>query len=432
MLNLIKEIILDFQSERLNTGIKRHLNYALLKGKSFICIGVRRCGKSTLLYQIIKNLEKKGVKRENILYLNFFDDRLTEIKNSEPSLIIEAYYSLYPAKKGTEEVFCFFDEIQETKNWEPFVDRILRTEKCSVFISGSSAKMLSKEIATQMRGRSLVWELFPFSFREFLDYKKTDYKKLTSKNRLLIHKVFNEYFQKGGFPEVRNVSEKIRVMIHQEYYKAILHRDIIERFNVIHPQAVIQAGYKLICSIGSLYSINRITDYLKSLGHKVSKGFVSSCIDWFQDAYFLFSVKIFSASLSKQNVNPKKIYCIDHSMVTSVSSGILANTGHLLENLIFIHLRRSTEEIYYYRTDKGQEVDFIWLGNQGKRHLIQVCLSLKDRITRKREVSSLIRAMEELGLNRSTIITMEEEDVLEDRDKIIEIVPAWKYLLKNI
>lgn len=431
MLEILKEIILDFQSEILDTGTKRHLKYELVKGKAFVCIGVRRCGKSTLLYQIVKDLENQGVKRENILYLNFFDDRLTEVKQGNLSLIIEAYYSLYPEKKEIEEVYCFFDEIQEAKNWEPFVDRILRTEKCSVFISGSSAKMLSKEVATQMRGRSLVWELFPFSFKEFLDYKEVDYRKLTSKNRLIVKKSFNEYFRKGGFPEVRNVSDKIRIMIHQEYYKSILHRDIIERFNAIHPQAVVQAGYRLICSAASLYSINRITNYLKSLEYKVSKDFVSSCIGWFQDAYFLFSVKIFSPSLSKQNANTKKIYCIDHSMITSVAPGLLADRGHLLENIIFVHLRHSTEKIYYYRTKKGHEVDFIWLDNKGKRNLVQVSLSLKDPLTKKREISSLMEAMNELGFSKSTLITLEEEDIIKKEDKIIEVVPVWKYLLKG-
>ena len=429
MQEIIKEIILDQQTEKLNTGIKRALNYKTVKGKAFVCIGVRRCGKSTLLYQIMSDLERRGVKRENILYLNFFDDRLTELKHGNPSLITEAYYSHYPEKKGTEEVYCFFDEIQETKNWEPFIDRILRTEKCSVFISGSSAKMLSKEIATQMRGRSLVWELFPFSFREFLAYKKVDFKKLTSKNRLMIKKCFYEYFLKGGFPEVRNEKNKIRIMMHQEYYKTILHRDIVERFNAIHPQAVIHAGHRLISSAGSMYSINRITEYLKSLDHKVSKDFVSSCISWFEDAYFLFSVKMFSPSLSKQNVNTKKIYCIDHSMITSIVPGILANKGHLLENIIFIHLRRHTEDIYYYRTKKGQEVDFVWLDSKGKKHLAQICFSLKDSETRKREISALIQAMEELNMRRSTIITMEEEAVLEEKGRTIEVLPAWRYLI---
>ena len=428
MIETLKEIILDFQEEVLNTGIKRHLKYKYLKGKAFVCIGVRRCGKSTLLYQIIDELEAKGVKRENILYLNFFDDRLNEIKHQKLSMIIEAYFSLFPEKKGTEEVYCFFDEIQEVKNWEPFIDRILRTEKCSVFISGSSAKMLSKEIATQMRGRSLTWELFPFSFKEFLDFKKVDYKKLTSKNRLLIKKCFDEYFVKGGFPEVREVDDKLRIMILQEYYKTILHRDIINRFDAIHPQAVIQAGHRLINSVSSLYSINRITDYLKSLGFSVSKSFVSSCIGWFEDAFFLFTVPIFSPSISKQNANVKKIYCIDHAMVCSVTPKILTDKGHLLENIIFIHLRRHSEEIYYYRTKKKHEVDFVWIDSNQNINPVQASLTMQDHQTRKREVVSLFCAMEELNVLKGKIITLDEEEIIEEGDKTIEIIPVWKYL----
>ena len=429
MIELLKEIILDFQNTVLDSGIPRHFQYKPVKGKAFVCIGVRRCGKSTLLYQIIKKIEAQGVKLENVLYINFFDDRLTELKQGNLSLIVEAYYSLYPEKKGTEEIYCFFDEIQEAKNWEQFIDRILRTEKCSVYLSGSSAKLLSREIATQMRGRSLSWELFPFSFSEFISYKGIDFKKLTSRNRLLLQNCFDEYFLKGGFPEVRDVSDRIRVMIHQEYFKTILHRDVIERFNVIHPQAAIQAGYRLISSSASLYSINRITEYLKSLGYKVSKGFVSSCVEWFEDVYFLFSVKIFSPSISKQNANAKKIYCIDHSMVTSIAPKILENKGHLLENMMFTHLRRHTEQIYYYRTKKGKEIDFIWIDNRGNRHLMQISFSLKDTATRKREISSLSFAMEELNLRQSTIITCNEEDIIKLETGVIKIIPAWKYML---
>ncbi len=429
MIETLKEIILDFQEEVLDTGIKRHLKHKHLKGKAFVCIGVRRCGKSTLLYQIIEGLEAKGVKRENILYLNFFDDRLNEIKHKNLSIILEAYFSLFPEKKSTEEVYCFFDEIQEVKNWEPFIDRILRTEKCSVFISGSSAKMLSKEIATQMRGRSLTWELFPFSFKEFLDFKKVDYKKLTSKNRLLIKKCFDEYFVKGGFPEVREVDDKIRIMILQEYYKTILHRDIINRFDAIHPQAVIQAGHRLINSVSSLYSINRITEYLKSLGYRVSKSFVSSCIGWFEDAFFLFTVPIFSPSISKQNVNVKKIYCIDHSMVCSVAPRILSDKGHLLENIIFIHLRQYSEKIYYYRTRKKHEIDFVWIDSKQKKNPVQVSLTMQDPQTRKREVVSLFHAIEELNVLNGKIVTFDEEEIIKEGDKTIEIIPVWKYLI---
>jgi predicted AAA+ superfamily ATPase len=352
-----------------------------------------------------------------------------DVKHGNLSLITEAYYSIYPEKKGTETVYCFFDEIQEAENWEPFVDRILRTEKCEVFISGSSAKMLSKELATQMRGRSIAWELFPFSFKEFADYKEVDYKKLTTKNRLIMKKCFDEFFKTGGFPEVRNVSDKIRLMIHQEYYKTILHRDVIERFDAIHPQAVVQAGYRLIASAGSLYSINRMTSYLKSLGHKISKGFVTFCLDWFEDVYFLFSVKIFSQSVAKQNVNSKKVYCIDHALINSVTSGISANSCHLLENVVFLHLRRMTDKVNYYRTRNGKEIDFIWLDGRKKIYLVQVCLSLADPLTKKREITSLTQAMEELDLKEATIVTLDEDQQIEIDGISIRIMPAWKYLI---
>jgi predicted AAA+ superfamily ATPase len=352
-----------------------------------------------------------------------------DIKHGNLSLIIEAYFSIFPEKKGTEYIYCFFDEIQEAENWEPFIDRILRTEKCEVFISGSSAKMLSRELATQMRGRSVSWELFPFSFKEYADLRKVDYKRQTSKNRLLLKKCFDEYFKKGVFPEVRDVSDALRIKIHQEYYKTILHRDVVERHNAIHPQAVIRAGHRLISTVGSLYSINRITSYLKSMGYKLSKSFVSSCIDWFEDAYFLFSVEIFNRSSAIRNVNAKKIYCIDHSLITSVTPGFSENAGHLLENILFLHIRSRTEDLFYYRTQKGTEADFVWLDDQRKKHLLQVCLSLNDPLTKKREVSSLIQAMDELNLKTSKIITLEEDDAIKTEGKKISVIPAWKYLI---
>ena len=430
MIEIIKEMILDFQNQTLDTGVRRHLKYQVIEKKALVCIGVRRCGKSTFLYQIVDDLLSQGIGKENILYINFFDDRLTELKTGgNLNVIVEAFFSLYPNKKGAEKIYCFFDEIQEVENWEPFVDRILRTEKCEVFITGSSSKMLSEEIATQMRGRSITWELFPFSFKEFLDYKGTDYQTLTSKNRLLIINNFEEYFRIGGFPEVRNVADKIRLMIHQEYYKTILHRDVIERHDALHPRAVMQAGYRMISSIATLYSINRMTEYLKSIGHKVSKDFVSSCIQWFEDSFFIFSVMIFDLSVARQNVNAKKAYCVDHSLVTSVSPRISQNKGLLLENLVFSHLRRTTKRIFYYRTANGNEVDFLWLDKDDNANLAQVCFSLGDAQTKNRETKALIEAMQALDIQQSLIITFNEEREIREDDRIIQVMPAWKMLL---
>jgi predicted AAA+ superfamily ATPase len=430
MIETIKSIILDFQEVSLETGVPRRLKADVVPGKATVCIGVRRSGKSTYLYQVMDRLMKEGVPRENILYLNFFDDRLHHLKQEDLGQISEAYYSLYPAKKNTEKVYCFFDEIQALEGWEPFVDRLMRTEKCEVYLTGSSSRMLSKEIATQMRGRAISWEMFPFSFREFLDFKSIEHEgPLSTKKRLTIQNAFEEYWETGGFPEVAGLDSHLRIKIHQEYFQTILFRDLVERYDISHPRAVTDLAHRLIDNTASLYSVNSLTGYLKSLGHKVPKSSVSDYLAWFEDAYFLFTVCIFDASAARRNTNPKKIYCIDHGLVTSTSSGILVNSGHLLENLVFITLRRITPEVYYLKTKSGVEVDFVAVLPDRSRVLVQACESLADPKTRKREVSSLTEAMAELGLLSATIVTRNEEDKLEVEGRKISVVPAWRFLL---
>jgi uncharacterized protein len=430
MIETIKSIILDFQETRLETGVPRRLNIETVHGKATVCIGVRRSGKSTYMFQIIQKMLDAGVHKQNILYLNFFDDRLHNLRQDSLGLITEAYYSIYPEKKNAEKVYCFFDEIQTVPGWEPFIDRLMRTEKCEVYLTGSSARMLSKEIATQMHGRALSWEIFPFSFREFLDYKGiTSTGTFSTQKRLLIQKAFKEYWEIGGFPEVAGLSRNLRIKTHQEYFHAILFRDLVERHDVSHPKALTDLAHWLIDNTASLYSVNNLTGYLKSLGHKTPKSAVSDYVEWFEDAYFLFTVRIFDASLARSNTNPKKVYCVDHALVTSVSSGIMSNSGHLLENLVFTTLRRFYQAIYYYKTKTGREVDFIVPLRGRSRMLIQVCESLSEPQTRKRETAALSEAMMELGLKTGTVVTRSEEARIDTGKGTIEVVPAWRYLL---
>ncbi|MEA1971041.1 MAG: ATP-binding protein [Thermodesulfobacteriota bacterium] len=430
MIETIKSIILDFQELTLETGAPRRLRIEVVPGKATVCIGVRRSGKSTYLYQVIQRLLDDGVPRENILYLNFFDDRLHNLRQEGPGLITEAYYSLYPEKKNAETVYCFFDEIQEVEGWEPFVDRLMRTEQCEVYITGSSAQMLSKEIATQMRGRALSWEMFPFSFREYLDYKGVESAgPLSTKKRFLVQKAFEKYWETGGFPEVAGLDRYLRIKIHQEYFRAVLFRDLVERHDVSHPKALTDLAHRLMDNTASLYSVNSLTGYLKSLGHKAPKSAVSDYLEWFEDAYFFFTVRIFDASLARSKTNPKKIYCIDHALVTSVSSGILVNSGHLLENLVFTALRRVSPEICYYKTKGGLEVDFIAQVRDRSRLLVQVCESMAEPQTRKREITALGEAMLELGLKTGTIVTRNEEEEIKVNGGKIEVVPVWRFLL---
>lgn len=430
MIDIVKEIIVDSQEMEFSTGTPRRLTIETVSGKATICIGVRRSGKSTLMFQLIQQLLDGGVPRQNILYLNFFDDRLHQLQHDGLGVILEAYYSLYPEKKNSEKLYCFFDEIQTIPGWEPFVDRLIRTEKCQVYITGSSARMLSKEIATQMRGRALSWEVFPFTFQEFLDHKGVESKgPLSTKKRLLIQKAFEDYWETGGFPEVAGLDKHLRIKIHQEYLQAILFRDLVERHDISHPKALSDLAHWLINNASSLYSVNRLTTYLKSLGHKVPKSSVSDYLEWFEDAFFLFTVRIFDASLARANTNPKKIYCVDHSMVTSVASGILVNSGKLLENLVFATLRRINQGIYYYKTKGGREVDFLLQKTSRHRMLVQVCESMADPQTRKREITSLTEAMAELKLKTGYIVTQNEEEKIDIEFGKINLVPVWQFLL---
>ncbi|MEK7477531.1 MAG: ATP-binding protein [Candidatus Coatesbacteria bacterium] len=430
MVETVRAIILDFQEARLETGVPRALRIETIRGKAAVCIGVRRSGKSTYMFQMIRRLLDGGVPRESILYLNFFDDRLHDLLRGRLGLIPEAYYSLYPGKKNAETVHCFFDEIQAAPGWESFVDRLIRTEKCQVYLTGSSARMLSKEIATQMRGRALSWELFPFSFREFLGRRGLESgRALSTKNRLLVQKAFEEYRETGGFPEVAEMTRDLRIRTHQEYFHAILLRDLVERHDISHPRAVTDLAHRLVDNIASLTSLNRLTGYLQSLGHRVPKSSVADYLDWFEDAYLLFGVRLFDASLARSNANPRKIYCVDHALVTSVASGILLNSGHLLENMVFAALRRVHTRIHYYRTRTGREVDFIVLPRTGARMLVQVCGSLADPLTRKRETTALGEAMGELGLKAGTIVTSGEGERVTAGGRTIDVVPAWRFLL---
>ena len=322
MNDTLRDLILDFREAELATGVPRRIDVTPVPGKATVCIGPRRAGKSTFLFQLVQRLLDRGVPRDNILYLNFFDDRLRHLQRDGLGVVADAYFSLHPEKKNAETVYCFFDEIQVVPGWEPFVDRLMRTESCEVYITGSSARMLSREIATQMRGRALSWEIFPFSFREFLDFRGIDGAgPLSTRRRLLVRKAFDDYWARGGFPEVAGLDRRLRVKVHQEYWGAMLFRDLVERHDVSHPRAVADLAHWLVDNTASLYSVNRLTGYLQSLGHRAPKSAVSDYLEWFEDALFLFTVRIYDASLARANTNPKKVYCVDHALVRSVGSG---------------------------------------------------------------------------------------------------------------
>ncbi len=425
-MSLIGETIIDQQRLIHNEGIRRNLAWEYVPKKAFVCLGVRRSGKSTFLFQMMQELKNSGVDSQRLIYLNLFDDRFNAIHSLGFGVILDEIWMIFPELQN-KKLFFFLDEPQEIPGWEPFVERLLR-EGHQVFITGSSAKLLSQEIATQMRGRSLSWELFPFDFGEFLNFKKIKKEKIDTTKKAVLRNAYKEYTQTGGFPEVLALSQTLRIKIHQEYFHTMLYRDIIERHDAPHPKAILDLSYRLLSQCGSLYTINRLTEYLRSMGHKTDKNFVSSCLNWFEDCYFLFSIKLFDRSLARQNVNPKKIYCVDHSLIASINPLWGREEGHLLENMVFVFLRRQSFKPCYYKTKSGREIDFIYTDPKGEKQLIQVCHDMNDEKTAQRELGALNEAIKELKLKSGLIVTTElPYRNRKQLPKGISLIPAWQF-----
>jgi len=436
MIECLKRIIREYQNLEPPGGLlPRRVAIGSLQGKVSVVTGVRGSGKTTLLRLHIRQLIESGVPRENILYLDLADDRLYWLRHENPDLTLEAYFALHPQKRGTETVHCFFDEVQALPHWQLFIDRLMRSGKCEVTVAGSLLPSPDEETASPLTGRIVSWEIFPLSFQEFLDSKGIESDgPLSTKQRLTIQKAFEDYWQVGGFPGVNRLDQRQCIEAHQTSWNTIL-ASIIGHHNIFHPRAVIDLAHWLVDNTGSFYAVSHLTDYLKSLNHRVRK---SSVVDWlvaFEDAGLLFSVNIFSCSPTRISVNPRKVYCIDHALVTSVSSGILTNRDNLLENLVFTALRRVTSEIFYHKTKTGREVDLVALlptapGQERAVMLIQVCASLADPRVRQSEVRSLSEAMVELAVAEGTIVTWRTDETIPVGFGTIRVVTVWRFLLE--
>ncbi len=420
--------ILSELRDRQNPSFQwRNLHYEVLPKKAVILKGVRRSGKSTFLQQIEETERSQG---RTCLSMNFVDERLAGLTAKELGGIFDAFYLVQRDASPDAPLTLLLDEIQVINGWEAFVDRQLRIKDRRVFITGSSAKLLSGEIATTMRGRSLSYEVFPFNFGEYLDYLGLRPAKLPlgEEPKAAIKAQFYSYLFEGGFPETIGRSRTTQVQVLQEYFDVLLLRDVIERHNASSPVVVKRFLSLMIHRFASTYTVNRFTEQLRSQGLGVSKSHVSEMIEWFHDAYAIFPLSMFSESLHKQNTNPKKIYAIDNGLINAMVAGRNKNEGRLLENLLFLELRRRYADLYYYKTKDGYEVDFY---SPRSELLVQVSWSLHEGDTRKRELRALEQAMEELKLERALLVTADESSTFKVNAGTIQIVPAWQCCLEE-
>lgn len=425
-------VILESNMERsLEGGSPRSLQVQTVDKVISIYVGVRRCGKSTLMEARMAELAAAGVPRENIVWMNFADPRLFPLRAGQWEAIHSAYYGMFPDKRGKEKVYFFFDEIQDIPGWETFVEWLRRDELCEIYITGSSAKLLSREIGTTLRGRTLSWELFPFSFREFLVRCGVNPQGRGTTHRLSVQKAWERYRTEGGFPEVFGMGEELRRHLHSEYMNAMLLRDVIERYEVKQPHTLRHLAIRAVNGIGTLFSQRKAEAEFKSLGFGIRREQISQYLQWFEDAYFIFSVARYTPSVAKQAREFRKMYCIDHALAASLGAGILRNRGQQLENIVFLALRRLTPDVYYYKTEKEYEVDFLALQREtGKKWLVQVSETVEDARTRTRELRALSAAMAETRTAEGWLVTESTYDEISLPEGTVHVIPAPDFLLQ--
>ncbi len=429
MKSAFRDVLLEKEFSRPLSYFRREQTCPLLPHKALAVIGIRRSGKTTFLRQVWDDLLRTDpARQERLVYVNFFDERLFNLQARQLGELLEAYYELHPGVGPRETLYFFLDELQVVNGWEYFVDRLLRARH-RVFISGSSATLLSKEIASSMRGRSLSVEIFPFSFREVLAAEKKATAELGPRERAIALGRFKEYLAQGGFPETLAVEPPLRRRLLQDYLDAVLLRDIIERHNPSDPSAISHLLHLLMNQVGSTCTINKSCERLKAQGLKVNKPEISRAMDWFHDSYLFFSVPILSNSAHKRIVNPKKLYCIDTGMAHHQALSASNDWGHLLENAIFLHLRRQTEAICYFKDAQQREVDFVIQKPEKGCGLIQVAWSLQNPETRRREIDALHSAMSALSVKDATLVTLDEQEEIRSSGKTIHVRPAWSFLL---
>lgn len=384
----------------------RDIQFPDAPSKIKVAIGMRRTGKTYFLYQKILKMIEDGVDRTRILYINFEDDRLLPLNQQKLAKLVDSFYSLYP-ENHEKKCYLFLDEIQSVDGWPIVIRRLHDSKNVEIFLTGSSAKLLSKEIATNLRGRSLAIEIWPYSFKEFIRAKNSiiDRSLYDTKTKDKLAQLFHQYLSTGGFPEVISFQVDSRQKTLQEYIDIVIYRDILERHNVKNPIFIKYMISSMIHNVGKPFSINKFYNEVKSRGYKIGKDILYEYADYIEDAYLAFSISLYDRSIRKIQANPKKLYAIDPGLIRAFTMDYETDLGRLFENIIFLELKRLGANVSYYFTAERYEVDFLIQTPQGCKKLFQVTWDMEDEKTLQREQKALQAGMNELKID-GEIITL--------------------------
>lgn len=430
---IIHQRIVDSLAALIPTFTRRDLRIPAVPGKAIAVIGMRRTGKTTFLWQTLADRLDQGTPREGLLHFSFEDERLAGMTAADLSLVVEEYYRLHPEWRDQYQAVFFLDEIQVVPGWEMFARRLLDTEKVELFLSGSSARLLSREVATSMRGRAMEVLVHPFSFREALRHHGQEPKGavegLPKATRSALERNLHSYLVGGGFPETQGISARDRVDLLRGYVDVVLLRDVIERHRVSHPVALRWMTRQLLGNAAGTFSVNKFHQSLRSQGISVGKDTLYSYLSYLEDAFLVRIVSIATDSERQRMVNPRKVYPIDSGLIPVFDRSGKANIGHALETAVYLELERRGAEVSYVKTaSSGYEVDFLARYPDGSTDLIQVCASLEDSDVREREVRALVEAVSKYPRASLHIVTL-NPGTREDVPPTIQVHPAAAWLL---
>ena len=378
-----------------------------------IISGLRRVGKSTLLAQMANKLG-----RDAFYYLNFEDDRFLGFQAEDANDLYQSLVELF----GERKIFVI-DEIQNISGWEHFVRRFMDTG-FKFYITGSNASLLSRELGTRLTGRYVPIELFPFSFREFLQFRgqpAPGLGRMTTADKGLLKSALDAYLQMGGIPDALKYPE---LPLLRTLYDDVLYRDIATRYRLEAVSALKELAFFLISNPASLVSFNKLKDQF----HLGSVNTIKSYIDHMENSWLVFTMNLYDFSVKRQQIAPKKIYCIDSGLSNAVGFGFSPNTGKLLENLVFLTLRQQTKEVYYYTTTGGFEVDFYL---PEKQQLVQVTQTLENPATRERELRALSEAIRSIKAKSAMLLANSNEDGVEVNGVPVEVRSTAEWLVSQ-
>ena len=433
MKELIKTILYEWRERKLpeiisrKVSLEKHLKSKV--PKITVVSGFRRTGKTYLVFDLAKNLlQNKSKNKEQVIYINFEDERIP----NKAEFLTELLPTIKETFQYPPEII-FLDEIQNMFNWSKWVRRIYDKEKIRIFITGSSSKMSSREIPTELRGRCLEEKVYPLSFKEFLDFKKIkiDFSSIpySENEKVKLNKMMNEYLFYGGMPEVVLSEKENKFEIIQQYYKTVVRRDIIERFKIKNEEGL--KALLLLLLNSTSYSVSKLYNTLKSLNYQIGKTTLCRYISYIENSYFLESVPIFSYKIKDQLQYPRKVYFIDNGFINALSTKFSKNSGRLYENFVFNELKRKAAldaQIFYWQDKKGREVDFVIKEGAKIKKLIQVSYDLSDLETKQRETKGLVKASDELRCNDLTIVNRDFEGEEKVGNKKIKFIPLFRFI----